>query len=329
MKALCLSGGGVKGAFEVGVLRKLFDTEAVDYQIYTGVSVGALNTSFLAAGKCLAETLPALEDIWLNQIKGNSSIWKHFLFKRLFWALLITLILAVFCFFTFIVSWPKLITIFSGLMCLASIYLPFRVVKYTQSVYDNAPLQKLVRSKLDIEKLYNSGKQLRVGAVSYEAGDYATGSQGNDIVNWVIASSAFPVFFPMQLIEKQHFTDGGVMNIAPLKDAIDLGADEIDVILASPISNIYNGPIPGVLSQAMRFLDLMATEILKNDLKICVATNDLVKYGIEPGKKIVKIRIFMPKENLIDDSLDFNPKKIREMYEIGRNTDPVDAIDVF
>jgi NTE family protein len=49
MKALCLSGGGSHGAFEVGVLKKLLLEEKRQYDIITGISVGAIN------GACLAQ----------------------------------------------------------------------------------------------------------------------------------------------------------------------------------------------------------------------------------------------------------------------------------
>jgi len=63
MKALVLSGGGSAGAFQVGVLRYLVDNENVEYDIHTGISVGALNSALLASGT-MKETLPLLENIW-------------------------------------------------------------------------------------------------------------------------------------------------------------------------------------------------------------------------------------------------------------------------
>ena len=50
MKALVLSGGGVHGAFQVGVLKQLAKKypQNFKYQIYSGISVGALNASWLA-----------------------------------------------------------------------------------------------------------------------------------------------------------------------------------------------------------------------------------------------------------------------------------------
>ena len=51
MRALVLSGGGSKGAYQVGVLRRWMQEEGRDYDIVVGTSVGAIN----AAGLCQIE----------------------------------------------------------------------------------------------------------------------------------------------------------------------------------------------------------------------------------------------------------------------------------
>jgi len=43
-----LSGGGSKGAFEVGVLQRLMGDEQLDYDLLCGTSVGAINAAYLA-----------------------------------------------------------------------------------------------------------------------------------------------------------------------------------------------------------------------------------------------------------------------------------------
>jgi len=47
-RALVLSGGGSKGAFEVGVLQRLMGDEQIDYDLLCGTSVGAINAAYLA-----------------------------------------------------------------------------------------------------------------------------------------------------------------------------------------------------------------------------------------------------------------------------------------
>lgn len=47
MLGLVLSGGGEKGAYQVGALRYLVE-KGIDPDIITGVSVGAMNGGFLS-----------------------------------------------------------------------------------------------------------------------------------------------------------------------------------------------------------------------------------------------------------------------------------------
>jgi len=47
-RALVLSGGGSKGAFEAGVLQRLMGEEQRDYDLLCGTSVGAINAAYLA-----------------------------------------------------------------------------------------------------------------------------------------------------------------------------------------------------------------------------------------------------------------------------------------
>lgn len=318
MRALVLSGGGVKGAFEVGVLRKLLDEEKVDYDIYCGVSVGALNASFLATGP-LSETLPELEKVWFG-IKGNHSIWKHNLFKKLIYAGILISSLFLLSFFSFIFNYHKLITITLFVCGILSFYSIYIIFNKTKSVYLNSPLKKLVYDGLNIKKLQNSGKKLRVGAFAYEIAEYQDGkTEYPNIKDWVIASSAFPIFFPMEKIGKYNYTDGGVTDIAPLRDAIEAGANKIDIILASPTFDNKVDGVPGILTQALRIIDCMSTAILLDDLKAVQRTNKYIASGQITDKKMIETRLFMPKKNLIENSLNFSPIEIKRMYEEGRN----------
>lgn len=307
MKALVLSGGGVKGAFQVGVLRGLLDhNPELDYDIYAGSSVGALNSSQCACAP-LKDSLPKLEDVWLNQVKGNQSIWKHHLWYYILIGIGIILLFTIGGFFSFILSAPKWVTILFALFALISFYIPYYSLNHTHSIYTTDPLRKLIESNLDVEKLRKSGKQLRVGAVSFTTGEYRAATEdAEDIVSWIMASSAFPVFFPPVPIVGHYWTDGGVMNIVPLNDVIEAGATEIDIILASPANAGFYYGLPGIFSQMMRNIDIMSSEVQRNDLQAKI------------NGKNVKIRIFKPAMQLTSNSLNFDPKRIKNMYQEGR-----------
>src|SRR3546814_1489426 len=68
--AIVLSGGGAKGAFQVGVVHELVVNRGVRLDIVAGVSTGAIQALGVAQ-----DAVPALLDAWLG-IRGNSSIYK-------------------------------------------------------------------------------------------------------------------------------------------------------------------------------------------------------------------------------------------------------------
>src|SRR5271170_3177108 len=77
MKALVLSGGGSKGAYQVGALKYLLGELENKYEILCGVSVGAINCAFVSQfehGK-EKECAEELNNLW-SQL-NNSSIYKR------------------------------------------------------------------------------------------------------------------------------------------------------------------------------------------------------------------------------------------------------------
>lgn len=76
MKALVHSGGAAKGAWACGVIQYLLGDLGINYDIYTGTSVGAINVAFLAMFKAGEEKQAAnlLKDWWLKL--DNSKIYK-------------------------------------------------------------------------------------------------------------------------------------------------------------------------------------------------------------------------------------------------------------
>lgn len=76
MRALVLSGGGSKGAYEVGVVSHLMGTLKRHYDIFCGVSVGAINCAVLAQFPTGEEAKAASELAGLWDTLGDSGVYK-------------------------------------------------------------------------------------------------------------------------------------------------------------------------------------------------------------------------------------------------------------
>ena len=76
---LVLSGGGAFGAYEVGVIKALYNGDSpatsrtpMDPAVYSGTSVGSFNAAFMAMKKCGPQaSAKRLHDTWINEIADN------------------------------------------------------------------------------------------------------------------------------------------------------------------------------------------------------------------------------------------------------------------
>jgi len=276
MRALVLSGGGSKGAYQAGALQYILGELQVQYDALCGVSVGAINVAFLAMFKHGQEKESAniLKMMWNNL--DNSKIYKrHFPFGR----------------------WHAI---------------------WRKSFFDSSPMHNLLKNSISLDKIRESGKQVNVGTVSLSSGKYTIFDQGSDhFIDAVIASASFPGMLTPVKFLGQLWTDGGVKEISPIKKAVELGADIIDVIITSPHTRVKRFiENPTTVDILKRSLDLSTDKIMANDIEKVEMYNKLALAGF-PDLKFVKINILRPDYNLIEDLLDFRPEKIKEMMEKG------------
>ncbi|MCH7760005.1 patatin-like phospholipase family protein [candidate division TA06 bacterium] len=76
-RALVMSGGGAKGAFELGAVDTLVRDLNLEFDVIAGSSTGTLNAAMLAQGKGregLLESLQKLKDLWFG-IRSHKDIY--------------------------------------------------------------------------------------------------------------------------------------------------------------------------------------------------------------------------------------------------------------
>ena len=64
LNQLSFSGGGSFGAVEIGILKRVTELDNKSYDIYTGISAGALNAGFLSYYSNIKKGIQASEDIY-------------------------------------------------------------------------------------------------------------------------------------------------------------------------------------------------------------------------------------------------------------------------
>jgi len=254
--ALVLSGGGVYGAFEVGVMKALFagaspvnGYQPLDVGIFSGTSVGAFNAACMAGFSQQNELDAALqlESIWLERIANRPDVCGSGAFRIRGTpsefidpnCLRQPVALAGRMARDGLVLGRYLLG--RSLNFLASPAPPMDRVTSTvniESLVDPLPFQDLVNHAFREEDVLNSTRNLRLVATNWSMGvaeyfknsDFVNG-EGYEIVR---ASAALPGVFPPVKIRANTYVDGGVTENTPLNSALSAGATELHVIYLNP-----------------------------------------------------------------------------------------------
>ncbi len=275
---LVLAGGSVKGAFQAGVIKSLFEKGYQPDAIY-GVSAGSLNAAYLVnqfgqqANAGLPISFPQaaqdLWDLWEHRITHPECLSKPFNIFQL--------------------GWTALTKKFKGLV-------------------DTSPLRDLLSDVLQDRNLHASPVGLKVGAVNIMEGamHYVDPSFEN-FQDYLLASSAVPILMPVVKIEgekRKSYLDGGLRDVAPLQKAIQDGATEV-VVIACHTEMIEGGDFDSgdLLALVDRVMDIAVNEILNADLKM--------------SRSEVKLTIIRPLQPLSIDIQRFTKMDIRRMLETG------------
>jgi len=235
-RAVVLSGGGARGAYEAGVLRFILDTLPgraginPDFEIVCGTSVGAIHACFLAATADETERRgERLVEIW-----DRMRVQEIFNFTtRDFFKL------------------PR------RMMGVKRVAQQLREGQRPDRLYgllDTEPLERLVLQSIPWQGIRRNVRSGRIDTVCVAATQIATGravvfcdSNRAELPPWAsvsnirmqrirlsplhaLASAAIPLLFPSVRVGARYYADGGLRLNTPLAPAVRLGADRILVI---------------------------------------------------------------------------------------------------
>ena len=286
--ALALSGGGARGAYQVGLLRHLA-RRYPDFpvEILTGASAGAVNAIHLAnhTGK------------FADRVEDLTRAWESLSVDQVFRVDALSLLSRG-------LRWVVQLGLLGGR----------RHIPQSQGLVDTVPLRSFLYETLGTEdgRLSGIARNLESGglrAIALSTTHYGSGStvvfcQGREVEAWerpqrhsilrdltvehVMASAALPLFFPAIEIAGQWFGDGSIRLHSPLAPAVHLGARKILAIstraqvaprVQTPLlPAVYPPPaqVLGVLFNSV-FLDLLDQDALRLE-----RINQLLAAGARP-----------------------------------------------
>jgi NTE family protein len=296
--ALVLSGGGARGAYQVGVLKAMAEWLPADapcpFEVLVGTSAGAVN----------AAAIGARADSFREAVETLEAVWSNFRVEQ-------------------VVRAGSLTMLRSGLHWMVSLLSGGWLARPPRSLFDTTPLGELLARAVPLERIpaqIAAGRlhALAVATTSYTSGQAVAFFDGTEeILDWnrvrrtgrrrqidldvLMASAAIPFIFPSCRIDGDHYGDGAMRQLAPLSPAVHLGANRVLVIgtrgsaAATPPTGtlLQAPPSPGHLLGFV--LDSLFTDGLSIDLERLNQINRLLQGpGGSTGHRPIRATLIQP-----------------------------------
>ena len=315
--ALTLSGGGARGAYQVGFLRHLA-RRYPDFpvEILTGASAGAVNAIQLAnhTGR------------FCDRVEDLTRAWESLSVEQVFRVDALSLLPRGF-------RWLFQLSFLGGR----------NYVPQAHGLVDTGPLRHFLNGVLGtrdgtlpgIQQNLDHGdlRAIALSTTHYNSGSTVIFCQGEEVESWerpqrhsvlrdltvehVMASAALPLLFPAIEIAGQWFGDGSVRLHSPLAPAVHLGARKIIAIstrthVARAVPNpilpaSYPTPaqILGVLFNSV-FLDLLDQDALRLERinRLLASSTDPTSENLSP----VDLLVLRPSTELGEIARDYEPE---------------------
>lgn len=321
MRALILSGGGARGAYEAGVAASLLAHEQFD--IVCGTSIGAINGALIAQGD-IAE----LERMW-----GSIAATK-----------IVRLAPEIDALAKAVGDIQKLPgePLAQRAAVLVQVYQryahhrPSTPLLELLGALDSQPVVEALRQRLRFgwikrtlligttnltkgrsESFYQfAGLNAAERAAEFQAREpFSHPITEANYLATICASSAIPGAFAPVVIEDREgkpnqYVDGGVTGNAPISQAIRAGASDVTVVFMDRADlRPPNQRIESIADIGMAAHDILQQSIIERDLKLARDVNRHVLADQAPGKHFVEIRTISPQTPLGLSVLDFDDQK--------------------
>ncbi|MPQ44266.1 patatin-like phospholipase family protein [Clostridium tarantellae] len=273
---LVLSGGGGKGAYELGVWKALKEMQLDSYiKVFSGTSIGAFNAVLFAQ----------------DDLERAEALWDEVTMEML-------------------VPLTKFALLKKGLALALGVKSINFVKKYMHSKLESGNVPKdgvinIVNKYIDINKMKENDRICYAACTEmpdfkpkyFKINDFEE-EEGKDII---LASASLPLIYECAEINGKKYLDGGMIDNTPIQPVYGEGCDFIIVVLLSKESTIDRSLYPNakIIELAPRELDeSMLSGTLNLDSE---AKKNRIMHGYNDTKNLLEPILELAKEKHIEE----------------------------
>ena len=320
---LVLSGGGARGAFQVGVYERLLEDPrfAARPAVLSGTSAGGINAALIAAGKSPREMLQFWKSIADDPpVTASAAFFGSALrtLARLSFEEAVRWLGTSLPLRTFLhrvknhrsLRPGSVLALWVEFLLTARFELVSRFLEGIREpfVVDTAPLRARLVDVFGGERVPNRGVRLALNTVDVHSGRVvrfvtapAPVTRSADYivvdaitVDMVLASASIPLLFPPVRVGQHLLWDGGLLVNTPLAPAVALGAEEIVTVLVTEPPE----PLPGPLRHFGRAVERTVDSFLENaynmDRKLLLERNRVTRLQRGPYREVILYEAVRP-----------------------------------
>lgn len=284
MRALVISGGGSKGAFAGGVAQYLLQEKKCEYNLLLGTSTGSLLIPHLALGK-----VDKIFDIYTNVNMHNIFDINPFVVKKRNGIDIVT-----------INHFNVLLQFLKGKRTFGESQ---KLRKYIKDNFTLSEFNQLKSSKTNIVVTVTNLSKNEVEYKCIRDFDY------DEFCDWIWISCNYIPFMSLVTKNDYEYGDGGFSSLVPIREAINRGATEIDVvILETEVQTAARIIGKNPFSLMVDLFQTLLDQVEKHDITIG---------KLAAKNKNVKLNLYYTPIQLTNNALIFNKNDMKKWWHQG------------
>lgn len=285
MRALVISGGGSKGAFAGGVAQYLMQENGCEYDILIGSSTGSLLIPHLALGE-----VQKIYEIYSNVNMRSIFDLSPFVVKNKNTPQEVVSIN----------HWNVLTQFLKGKRTFGESH---RLLAYIKENFTQIEFALLQAKSCEVVVTVTNLSKNEVEYKSIKDFEY------DEFCEWIWISCNYIPFMSLVTKNGYEYGDGGFSSLVPIREALNRGATEVDVvILETEVQTRAKKIGMNPFSLMIDLFQTLLTQVEKHDITIG---------KLAAKNKNAKLNLYYTPTQLTDNALIFNKDKMKDWWHKG------------